>query len=162
MSDRALVRHVPTSVRARGPQGLPENRSIRHMLESSRRDVYDSSEEALIVVALVKWVAEAQKQASSASDVDISTSSDVGNEVPRRGRRRRRRHKLGLNLAQTDVALIDSASTARAPQTRLASGIPLETLPKVSEMLALKEMLVEDLLVDLKAREIAEMVLIST
>ncbi|KAG3067341.1 Transposon Tf2-9 polyprotein [Phytophthora idaei] len=111
--------------------------------------------------------------AVSAPDVVISTSHDVGNEVPRRGRRR----KSSLNNIQTGVAPSDSGSRARAPLTRpveecyhifdgvtgrpvKAAGIHLEPLPEVSELLNLEEMAVDDFLADLKAGEIAEVMLL--
>ncbi|KAG2837208.1 hypothetical protein PC129_g22407 [Phytophthora cactorum] len=117
--------------------------------------------------------------AVSAPDVVIATSHDVGNEVPRRGRRRRhrRRRKSSLNYIQIGVAPSNSESSARAPQTRpveecyhifagmtgrpvKAAGIHLEPLPEVSELLNLEEMAVDDFLVDLKAGEIAEVMLL--
>ncbi|KAG2889163.1 hypothetical protein PC116_g26517 [Phytophthora cactorum] len=52
--------------------------------------------------------------AVSAPNVAIETSHDVGNEVPRR----RRRRKSSLNNIQTGVAPSDSKSRARAPPTR--------------------------------------------
>ncbi|KAG3180700.1 hypothetical protein PC128_g15499 [Phytophthora cactorum] len=52
--------------------------------------------------------------AVTAPDVAIETSHDVGNEVPRRGRRR----KSSLNNIQTGVAPSDSESRTRAPLTR--------------------------------------------
>ncbi|KAG3200923.1 hypothetical protein PC129_g23682 [Phytophthora cactorum] len=119
--------------------------------------------------------------AVSAPDVAIETSHDVGNEVPRRGRGRRRRHrrhrKSSLNNIQAGVAPSDSESRARAPLTRpveecyhifdgmtgrpdKAAGIHLEPLPEVSEPLNLEEMAVDDFLADLKAGEIAEVMLL--
>ncbi|KAG3125466.1 hypothetical protein PI124_g17258 [Phytophthora idaei] len=102
--------------------------------------------------------------AVSAPDVAIETSHDVGNEVPRRGRRR----KSSLNNIQTGVAPSDSESRARAPLTRpveecyhifdgmtgrpvKAAGIHLEPLSEVSELLNPEEMAVDDFLDDLKA-----------
>ncbi|RAW20091.1 hypothetical protein PC110_g23467, partial [Phytophthora cactorum] len=75
------------------------------------------------------------------------------------------------------VAPSDSESRARAPLTRpveecyhifdgmtgrpaKAAGIHLEPLPEVSELLNLEEMAVDDCLADLKAGEIAEVVLL--
>ncbi|KAG3051158.1 hypothetical protein PC121_g18016 [Phytophthora cactorum] len=117
--------------------------------------------------------------AVSAPDVVIATSHDVGNEVPRRGRRRRhrRRRKSSLNYIQTRVAPSNSESSARAPLSRpveecyhifdgmtgrpvKAAGIHLEPLPEVSELLNLEEMAVDDFLVDLKAGDIAEVMLL--
>ncbi|KAG3099116.1 hypothetical protein PI124_g7070 [Phytophthora idaei] len=54
--------------------------------------------------------------AVNAPDVAIETSHDVGNEVPRR--RHRRRRKSSLNNIQTGVAPSDSESRVRAPPTR--------------------------------------------
>ncbi|KAG2970214.1 hypothetical protein PC120_g26606 [Phytophthora cactorum] len=117
--------------------------------------------------------------AVSAPDVTIEPSHDVGNEVPSRGRRRRhrRRRKSSLNNIQTGFAPSDSESRARAPLTRpveecyhifdgmtgrpvKAAGIHLEPLPEVSKLLALEKMAVDDFLADLKAGEIAEVVLL--
>ncbi|KAG3125399.1 hypothetical protein PI126_g22784 [Phytophthora idaei] len=117
--------------------------------------------------------------AVSAPDVAIEISHDVGNEVPRHGRRRRhRRHrKSSLNNIQTGVAPSDSESRVWAPLTRpveecyhvfdgmtgrpdKAAGIHLEPLPEVSELLNLEEMAVDDFLADLKAGEIAEAMLL--
>ncbi|KAG3137413.1 hypothetical protein PC128_g25744 [Phytophthora cactorum] len=117
--------------------------------------------------------------AVSAPDVAIETSHDVGNEVPRRGRRQQhhRHRKSSLNNIQTGVAPSYSESRARAPLTRpvekcyhifdgangrpvKAAGIHLEPLPDVSELLDLEEMAVDDFLADLKAGEIAEVVLL--
>ncbi|KAG3126496.1 hypothetical protein PI126_g22293 [Phytophthora idaei] len=58
--------------------------------------------------------------AVSAPDITIETSHDVGNEAPRRGRRRlhRRRRKSSLNNIQTGVTPSDSESRVRAPLTR--------------------------------------------
>ncbi|KAG3109493.1 hypothetical protein PI124_g4663 [Phytophthora idaei] len=117
--------------------------------------------------------------AVSAPDVAIEASHDVSNEVPRHGRRRRHRprRKSSLNNIQTGVAPSDSEARARAPLTRpveecyhifdgvtgrpvKAAGIHLEPLPEVSEFLNLEEMAVDDFLADLKAGEIAEVVLL--
>ncbi|KAG2791227.1 hypothetical protein PC112_g24328 [Phytophthora cactorum] len=117
--------------------------------------------------------------AVSGPDVAIESSHDVGNEVPHRGRRRRRRRrrKLSLNNIQTGVAPCDSESSARDPLTRpveecyhivdgvtgrpgKAAGIHLEPLPEMSEFLNLEEMAVNDFLPDLKAGEIAEVMLL--
>ncbi|KAG2863958.1 hypothetical protein PC113_g4958 [Phytophthora cactorum] len=89
-----------------------------------------------------------------APNVAIETSHDVGNEVPRRGRRRRR--KSSLNNIQTGVAPSDS----EASSSDSAVGIHLEPLSEVSELLNLEEMAVDDFLADLKAGEIAEVVLL--
>ncbi|KAG3113653.1 hypothetical protein PI125_g7157 [Phytophthora idaei] len=115
----------------------------------------------------------------SAPDVAIETSHDVGSEVPRRGRRRRhrRRRKSSLNNIQTGVTPSASEARARAPLTRpveecyhifdgmigrpvKAAGFHLEPLPEVSELLNVEEMAVADFLADLKAGEIAEVMLL--
>ncbi|KAG2870770.1 hypothetical protein PC114_g27230 [Phytophthora cactorum] len=117
--------------------------------------------------------------AVSALDVAIETSHVLVLRYPRRGRRRRhrRRRKSSLNVIQTRVAPSDSESRARAPPTRpveecyhifagmtgrpvKAAGIHLEPLPEVSELPNLEEMAVDDFLADLKAGEIAEVVLL--
>ncbi|KAG3249613.1 hypothetical protein PI124_g5761 [Phytophthora idaei] len=117
--------------------------------------------------------------AMSAPDVAIETSHDVGSEVPRRGRRRRhrRRRKSSLNNIQTGVTPSASEARARAPLTRpveecyhifdgmigrpvKAAGFHLEPLPEVSELLNVEEMAVADFLADLKAGEIAEVMLL--
>ncbi|KAF4147442.1 Retroviral aspartyl protease [Phytophthora infestans] len=117
---------------------------------------------------------------TSASDVVATTSLDVGSKAPRhrsrRQRRRRRRLKSDPNFVPIDVASSDSESRARAPPTRpveecyhifdgetglpvKASGVHLEPLPEVAEILHLEEMTAESFLTNLKAGEIAEMVL---
>ncbi|KAG2922467.1 hypothetical protein PC115_g9229 [Phytophthora cactorum] len=114
--------------------------------------------------------------ALSAPNVAIETSHDVGNEVPRRGRRRRhrRRRKSSLNNIQTGVAPSDSEASSSDSAAEecyhifdgmtgrpvKAAGIHLEPLPEVSELLNLEEMAVDDFLVDLKAGEIAEVMLL--
>ncbi|GMF26336.1 unnamed protein product [Phytophthora fragariaefolia] len=103
--------------------------------------------------------------------------SDVGNIVPRRGRCRRRRHRKSGLRSQTEVAEGDPESKVKAPQTRSSDGhyhvfdsetslrvkadaVQLEELPEVAELLNLEEMSLDDFLADLKAGEIAEMVLL--
>ncbi|GMF27128.1 unnamed protein product [Phytophthora fragariaefolia] len=116
-------------------------------------------------------------KASMADDARDEASSDVGNIVPRRGRRRKRRHrKLGLRL-QTGVAQGDSEPKTKAPQARssdghyhvidsetglrvMADAVQLEALPEVAELSNLEEMSLDGFLVELKAEEIAEMVLL--
>ncbi|ETP55430.1 hypothetical protein F442_00018 [Phytophthora nicotianae P10297] len=92
----------------------------------------------------------ALQEATRTSDVRITTSQDVGNEVPRhcRRRRRRRRRKSSLNHVQTGVVHNDSEPRARA----------LSKL-SVAELLNLEEMTVESFLTNLKAGEIVEMAL---
>ncbi|GMF18525.1 unnamed protein product [Phytophthora fragariaefolia] len=104
-------------------------------------------------------------------------SSDVGNIVPRRDRRRRRRHRTSGQQSQTGVAQGDSEPKAKAPQTRSpderyhvidsetglrvkADAVQLETLPEVAELLNLEDVSLDDFLADLKAGEIAEMVIL--
>ncbi|KAG2873395.1 hypothetical protein PC114_g25877 [Phytophthora cactorum] len=122
-------------------------------------------------------------RALSAPDVAIETSQDVGNEVPRRGRRRRhRRHcKSSLNNIQTGVLPSDSESRDRAPLTRpveecyhifdgmtgrpvKAAGIHLEPLPEVllkpettPEELNSSSVLDEDVLEEMKKRREARL-----
>ncbi|GMF34417.1 unnamed protein product [Phytophthora fragariaefolia] len=117
-------------------------------------------------------------KASMADDARDEASSDVGNIVPRRGRRRRRRHRKSGLRSQTGDVQGDSEPKAKAPQTRLSDGhyhvidsetglrvkadaVQLEALPEVAELLNLEAMSLDDLLADLiKAGEIAEMVLL--
>ncbi|GMF55569.1 unnamed protein product [Phytophthora fragariaefolia] len=116
-------------------------------------------------------------KASMAADARDEASSDVGNIVPRRCRRRRRRHRKWGMRSQTGVAHGDSEPKAKAPQTRSSDGhyhvfdsetglrvktdaVQLEALPEVAELLNLEEMSLDDFLADFKAGEIAEMVLL--
>ncbi|KAG3066693.1 hypothetical protein PC122_g17669 [Phytophthora cactorum] len=207
VSDRALVSHVPTSIRnwaaRKGRQDAGASKEFLGVV-----DVLDDSTEVVAAGAAPdrarqpcagsprsppesRPVDEASKVAApgapasvphgavSAPDVAIETSHDVGNEVTRRGRRRRhrRRRKSSLNNIQTGVAPSDSEPRARAPLTRpveecyhifdgmtgrpvKTAGIHLEPLPEVSELLNLEEMAVDDFLADLKAGEIAEVMLL--
>ncbi|ETI57482.1 hypothetical protein F443_00247 [Phytophthora nicotianae P1569] len=115
-------------------------------------------------------------EASRATDVMITTSQDVGNEVPTHGRRRRRR-KSSLHHVQTGVVHNELKPRARALSTTSvegcchildgetglpvkASGVHLEPLLEVAELLNLEEMSAESFLANLKSGEIAEMVLI--
>ncbi|GMF34099.1 unnamed protein product [Phytophthora fragariaefolia] len=116
-------------------------------------------------------------KASMADDVRDEASSDVGNIVPRRGRHHIRRHRKSGLRSQTGVAQDDSEPKAKAPQTRSLDGhyhgfdsetghrvkadtVQLEALPEVAELLNREEMSLADFLADLKAGEIAEMVLL--
>ncbi|GMF52055.1 unnamed protein product [Phytophthora fragariaefolia] len=116
-------------------------------------------------------------KASMTYDARDEASSDVGNIAPRRGRRRRRRHRKSGLRSQTGVAQGDSVPKANAHQTRSSDGhyqvfdsetgfrvkpdaVQLEALPEVAELLNLEEMSLDDFLADLKAREIAEIVLL--
>ncbi|GMF35164.1 unnamed protein product [Phytophthora fragariaefolia] len=110
-----------------------------------------------------------------AYDARDEASSDVGNIVLRRCRRRRRRHRNSGLRSQTGVAQGDSEPKAKAPQTRSsdehyhvfdsetglrvkADAVQLEALPEVAELLSLEEMSLDDFLADLKTGDIAEMV----
>ncbi|GMF41756.1 unnamed protein product [Phytophthora fragariaefolia] len=111
-----------------------------------------------------------------ADDARDEASSDVGNIVSRRGWRHRRRHRKSGLRSQTGVAQGDSKPKAKAPQTRSSVGhyhvFDSETGLRVkadaaqlkhcltSELLNLEEMSLDDFLADLKAGEIAEMVLL--
>ncbi|GMF15997.1 unnamed protein product [Phytophthora fragariaefolia] len=131
-------------------------------------------------------------KASMADDARDEASSDVGNRCrsrnsaldlnsfcggsfPRRGRRRRRRHRKSGLRSQTGVAQGDSEP--KAPQKRSSGGhyhifnseiglrikadaVQLEALPEFAELLNLEAMSLDDFLADLKAGEIAEMVLL--
>ncbi|GMF17091.1 unnamed protein product [Phytophthora fragariaefolia] len=116
-------------------------------------------------------------KASMADDVRDEASSDVGNIVPRRGQRRRRWHRKSSLRSQTGVAQDDSEPKAKAPQTRSSDGhyhvfdseaglrvkadtVKLEALSEVTELLNLEAMSLDDFLANLKAGEIAEMVLL--
>ncbi|KAL8000551.1 putative Zinc finger, CCHC-type, aspartic peptidase domain superfamily [Plasmopara halstedii] len=173
VSDRALVSHVPTSVRTwgarKGRQGTEVSKEYLRVV-----GVQDDSKGASMVAALgnagqvgnlgpqagnlvprtaaaiesagisascvgntvphvvVQTLTEEEggkhascvsntvpQEAASASDVVKETSHDVGNRVPRHGRRRRhrRRRQSSLNTVQTDVASSDSESRARTPST---------------------------------------------
>ncbi|GMF42173.1 unnamed protein product [Phytophthora fragariaefolia] len=91
-------------------------------------------------------------------DARDETSSDVGNIVPRRGRRRRRRHRKSGLQAQSGVAQGDSEPKAKAPQPLSAYGhyhviaseaglrvkvdtVQLEALPEVAVLLNLEDMI---------------------
>ncbi|GMF17485.1 unnamed protein product [Phytophthora fragariaefolia] len=114
-------------------------------------------------------------RANMANDARDEASLDVGNIVPRRGQRRRCRHRKSGRQSQTGVAQGDTEPKAKAPQTRSSDGhyhlfdsetslrvkadaVQLEALPEVAELLGLEEMSLDDFLADLKAGEIAEMV----
>ncbi|GMF25417.1 unnamed protein product [Phytophthora fragariaefolia] len=114
-------------------------------------------------------------KASMVDDTWDEASSDVGNIVPRRGRRRRRRHRKSGLLSQTGVAQGDSEPKAKAPQTRSpvghyhvmdsetglrakADAVQLEALPEVAELLNLEEISYDDFLAALKAVAIAKIV----
>ncbi|GMF40514.1 unnamed protein product [Phytophthora fragariaefolia] len=203
LSDRALVSHVPTSVKSKGVsqdrRGLTHPRSLWHDgrvglralcvgLDSdtgSRRAVRASTDKVLRAAhqvgnlvpleqgisrrepsvgnvvplrvrnALIAWEAgdtasnvgnfvprepiKAKQEgragedascvgnivphkASMADDARDEASADVGNIVPRRGRRRRRRHRKSGLPSQTGVAQGDSEPKAKAPQTRSSNG----------------------------------------
>ena len=152
VTDRALVSHVPTSVRTwgarKGRQGTEASSGCLGVV-----NVYDDSKEASKVATqagvrqvgnlgphagnrvpqtVAQTLTEEEDagcascvgnivphEASRASDVRIRTSQDVGNEVPRHGRRRRRRRrrKSSLNHVQTGVVHNDSEPRARALST---------------------------------------------
>ncbi|KAG2927269.1 hypothetical protein PC117_g14646 [Phytophthora cactorum] len=192
--DRALVSHVPTSVRnwaaRKGHQDAELHLIKRGSPVAAPGSACQVRNQGSQTVAQTLTEEEGVERAScvgnsvphgavSTPDVAIETSHDVGSEVPRRGHRRRhrRRRKSSLNIIQTGVAPSDSESRARASMTRpveecyhifdgmtvrpvKAAGIHLEPLPEVSELLNLEEMAVDDFLADLKAGEIAEVMLL--
>ncbi|GMF41141.1 unnamed protein product [Phytophthora fragariaefolia] len=61
-------------------------------------------------------------KASMADGARDEASSDVGNIIPRRGRRRRRRHRKSGQRSQTGVAQGDSEPKAKSSQTRSSDG----------------------------------------
>ncbi|GMF22874.1 unnamed protein product [Phytophthora fragariaefolia] len=112
-----------------------------------------------------------------ADDARDEASSDVGNIVPRRGRRRRLRHRKSGLRSQAGVAQGYSEPKAQSSQTRSSDGhyhvfdsetglrvkvdaVQLEALPEIAELLSLEVMSLDDFLANLKAGEIAEMVLL--
>ncbi|GMG17705.1 unnamed protein product [Phytophthora fragariaefolia] len=252
LSDRALVRHVPTSVKTKGirqdrqgtsaPEefmgvaevfGVPQELTVDSVKESAealpgvkpsepreasrsgwascvacgatksvdpdtgsrRANAWEAGDTASNVGNLVPREPVKAKQegkvgedasclgniaphkASMADDARDEASSDMGNIVPRRGRRRRCLHRKSSLRSQNGVAQGDSEPKAKAPQTRWSEGhyhvfdsetglrvkanaVQLEGLPEVTELLNLEGMSLDEFLADLKAGEIAEMVLL--
>ncbi|KAI9990489.1 hypothetical protein PInf_021512 [Phytophthora infestans] len=210
-SDRALVSHVFTSVKTwgarKGCQGTKAPSICLGVV-----DVYDDSEDALMVVApregagqvgnlgpqavphaVAQTLTEEEgvehascvgttvpHEATSASDVVAPASLDMDSKAPRHERRRqrsRRRLKSDPNFVRINVASSDSESRDWVRPTRpveecyhifdgetgltvKVSGVHLEPLPEVAEILNLEEMTVEFFLANLKAGKVAEMVLI--
>ncbi|ETP47973.1 hypothetical protein F442_06179, partial [Phytophthora nicotianae P10297] len=179
VTDRALVSHVPTSDRSWGA------RKGRQVTETSSGCLgvvngYDESKvatQAGVRQTVAQTLTEDEDagcascvgnivphEDTRASDVRITTSEDVGNEVPRHGRRRRRhrRRKSSLNHVQTGVVHNDSEPRARALSTPSVEGCyhVLDGETEVAELLNLEEMTAESFLANLKAGEIAEFVLI--
>ncbi|KAG3085359.1 hypothetical protein PI125_g19246 [Phytophthora idaei] len=178
--DRALVSHVPTSVRnwaaRKGHQDAVASKEYLGVV-----GVLDHSTE--VVAAGAAPDRARQPCAGSPRSLPESRPVDEASKVAAPGRacqgvtKYHKRSPSSLNNIQTGVAPSDSESRARAPLTRpveecyhifdgmagrpvKAAGIHLEPLPEVSELLNLEEMAVDDFLADLKAGEIAEVMLL--
>ncbi|GMF29516.1 unnamed protein product [Phytophthora fragariaefolia] len=169
LSDRTLVKHVPTSVKSKGVrhdrQGASASEGLMGVAE-----VFGVPQE--VTVDSVKESAEAPPGVKPSKPREASRSGWAS--CPACGATKpRQQRKSGLR-SQTEVAQGESEPKTKAPQTWSSDGhyhvfdseaglrvkadaVQLEALPEVAELLNLEEMSLADFLADLKA---AEMVLL--
>ncbi|GMF50513.1 unnamed protein product [Phytophthora fragariaefolia] len=201
LSDRALVNHVPTSVKSKGVRqdrqgasapkefmgvaevfGVPQEVTTDSVMESAEalpgvkpsepREASRSGWTSCPACGATKSVdpdTGSRRAVRASTDNVLRAAHQVDNLVP---------PEQGISQREPSVvAQGDSELKAKAPQTRPSDGhyhdfddetslrvktdaVQLEALPGVSELLDLEEMSLDDFLADLKAGEIAEMVLL--
>ncbi|POM80608.1 Pol protein [Phytophthora palmivora] len=174
VSDRALASHVSTSVRDWVAKALTRPKKYWDPKAKSRRAVWastvavpDGTDQAGNIVP--RMVEETEKTESAAC------VSSVGNVVPRGVKKTSTRAEVSLSTSRVDNQVPHSESETQPAwpveeqchvfdgvsgrQVKAGAVYP-EALPEVSALLNLEELSMKDFLAELKAGEIAEMVLL--